>query len=169
MDTAYIRPFVTATSNVFATMLDCQLEQETVSDDPTRITSHGVTGTIGLSGGLRGNVVLSLTETAALDVTERMLGQRPDSVDSEVVDAIGELTNMIAGSAKSELPENDVCLGLPSVIAGDGYRVFLGHDVEQFRIDFKTPWGPLSLQVAFRTSQPAGREAKQQLQTTGSC
>jgi len=32
-----------------------------------------------------------------------LLGSEKDTVDEDVIDAIGELTNMVAGAAKSEL------------------------------------------------------------------
>ncbi len=40
----------------------------------------------------------------ALEVTNILTQQRPEDIDSEVIDAIGELTNMIAGGAKPRWP-----------------------------------------------------------------
>ena len=62
-----------------------------------------------------GAVVLEMTPGLARSVAATMFGSTPDVVtDPEVVDALGELTNMIGGNIKSLLPAPSQ-LSLPMV------------------------------------------------------
>ena len=65
--------------------------------------THEISGVIGLSGKAIGTVVLSLGEPVALKVTAGDARRRAARNEWRRVDAIGELTNMIAGSAKAQL------------------------------------------------------------------
>jgi len=47
---------------------------------------------------------------------------RPDDLDRDVLDAIGELTNMIAGSEKTKLEQCQMTIGLPMVVCGMAKR-----------------------------------------------
>jgi CheY-specific phosphatase CheX len=59
----------------------------------------------------------------ARTVTSRMLGvEAPARVDDDVIDAVGELVNMIGGNLKRILPPG-VVLSLPSVVIGGDYSV----------------------------------------------
>src|SRR5262245_52662195 len=99
MNVELINPFVAATSDVFKTMLSCTLTRGKVGLKQEHARMYEVSGLIGLSGKCRGMVVVSLSRDTALAVTEKMLGARPEGLNAEVADAIGEVTNMIAGGA----------------------------------------------------------------------
>jgi chemotaxis protein CheX len=40
-----------------------------------------------------------------------------------LADALGELTNMVAGQSKAHLPEVNISVSLPRVVLGDQHRV----------------------------------------------
>ena len=69
--------------------------------------AHDVSGVIGLSGKASGTVVVSVDREVAMCVTEKMLGDRPDTLNADVMDAIGEITNMIAGRENGIGPPRD--------------------------------------------------------------
>ena len=54
-----------------------------------------------------------------------MLGMEIDKVDEDVKDAVGEVTNMIAGNVKTTLSETlgEMSLTIPLVITGDSLSV----------------------------------------------
>ena len=58
---------------------------------------------IGLSGKAQGTVVLGLSREAAISAAEVLLQERPAEINGDVTDAVGELVNIIAGSAKAKL------------------------------------------------------------------
>lgn len=88
-----------------------------------------ISGTIGISGRhdgdkieVRGNIALIFPEPLAAKIFRGMMMMGPDDqVDiAEVKDAIGEITNMTAGGAKTRLAEKGykLSISLPTVIVG---------------------------------------------------
>jgi chemotaxis protein CheX len=147
MKAEHINPFLTATVSVFNTMLHCPLTRGVpfVKSEPH--PQYDVSGVIGLSGTAKGTVVLSLCEDAALMAAGAMLGERPQTVNGDVRDAIGELTNMIAGSAKAQLEHMALSVSLPSVITGKGHCVEFPRQVTPICIPFDCEWGRVAVEV----------------------
>ena len=150
----YINPFLNSAVNVFRTMAACELKRGTPYLANNVEPTHEISGVIGLSGKAIGTVVLSLGELVALKVTEAMLGEAPTEVNGDVVDTIGELTNMIAGSAKAQLEHLQMSVSLPSVIVGRNHRVAFPGDIQPIAIPFESVWGPVCVEVGLR-EQPA--------------
>ena len=71
---------------------------------------------MGWSGEISGSLTLTLDEASALDWTGVLTGQRYDEIDSDVIDAIGEMANLIIGGAKSRLGDYGIQMTLPIVI-----------------------------------------------------
>ena len=148
-----INPFVTSAVNVFRTMANCEIRCGKPFLVSGQQSEHDVSGVIGLSGKARGTVVLSLGGPVALKVTEAMLGESPAEINGDVIDAVGELTNMIAGSAKAQLEHLQMTLSLPNVIVGRDHKIAFPGDVTPIGVPFDCAWGPLCVQ--FGLSEPA--------------
>lgn len=146
----YINPFLTSTINVFRTMAACELKRGKPFLAEGVHPTHEISGVIGLSGKAIGTVVLSLDESVALKVTAAMLGEEPAEMNGDVVDAIGELTNMIAGSAKAQFEHLEMSVSLPSVIMGRNHRVAFPGDIQPIAIPFESEWGPVTVEVGLR-------------------
>lgn len=144
-----INPFVISAQDVFRTMLACSITRGPLSLNAAHTSMYAVSGLIGISGSCRGMVVVSLDEVTALRAAEALLGTRPDSLDDDVLDAIGELTNMIAGGAKTRLEEYELAIGLPTVICGNGQRIAFPSGTAPIVIPFDSEFGPFSIQVGF--------------------
>jgi len=147
MRVEFINPFISATLDVFKTMLGCTLVRGPLSLKREHTPAHEVSGLIGLSGKCRGMIVVSLGRETAIRAAEIMLGARPDEVDRDVMDAIGELTNMIAGAAKTQLEEYRLTIGLPTVICGKNQVITFPSETQPLAIPFDSEIGPVSVQV----------------------
>jgi chemotaxis protein CheX len=146
MNDEVIEAFVESTTTVFKTMLGTEVTYGLACkfiEKPDR----SVSGIIGLIGVISGDVVVSLEDPFAISCTGALLGQEPDAINEDVVDAIGELTNMIVGHAKSKLGKYNLSLGLPSVILGKGHRIVFKSDVEPISLPFDSPWGTFSIEL----------------------
>ena len=143
----YINPFVGAAVNVFQTMMDCELTRGQLYLKEHAQPDYEISGIIGLSGKATGTVVLSLGRDVAIAATEVLLGERPDSLNPDVVDAIGELANMVAGNAKTHLEQFEMSLSLPNVIIGKNHSVQFPSDVTPIGIPFSCPWGSICMDV----------------------
>lgn len=91
------------------------------TEAPEPATPPGeVVACVHVTGTFSGSVICSTTQRFAELCAERMLAVDISQVDDEsVVDAIGEIVNMIGGSVKALLPEPST-LSLPVVSVGDG-------------------------------------------------
>lgn len=156
MNVSYINPFITATTNVFKTVLDCEIERRSLSLKPSYAPSFEVSGMIGLSGKATGAVVLSVSSPVAFKLVETMLEVRVHEINSDVVDAVGELTNMIAGGAKTFLSQYELSLGLPAVFTGRSRSIDFQSKTCPLCIMFDTPWGPMAVEVGLDAPQAVG-------------
>ncbi len=140
--------FESVVAKTFSTMLGCTIEKRSGGPSHDQRKYHDISGVIGITGDTTGTIVLSLESNVAISAAEALLGERPDGMDSEVVDAIGELTNIIGGSAKSKFASK-LDLALPTVIVGRDYFVTFDRGVTPIRIIFKCEWGRFLLDFGF--------------------
>lgn len=111
---------VWATKRTFSAMLDWEVEYK-ADADPTAPPAD-ISGIVGLSGEVTGSIVLILPEAMAITATSGLIGDQLEELNGDVVDTIGELTNIIAGGAKSRFEKN-INLSLPTVVTGPTHRV----------------------------------------------
>ena len=78
------------------------------------------------------------------------------AIDADVLDAIGELTNVIAGNAKAQLEEYSLSLSLPNVISGIGAEIRFPEKSQPITIPFNSEFGPLAIEVGFGEREIAG-------------
>lgn len=147
MKVEYLNPFVKAVLSVFSTMVHCELTRGQPYIKGDFQPAHEVSGVIGLSGRAKGTVVLSLDREAAICAAEAMLGERPTHINADVTDAVGELTNMIAGNAKAQLEQYAMSVSLPTVITGRGHCIEFPKDATAICIPFDCEWGTITVQV----------------------
>lgn len=159
MKVEYINPFLKSLLNTFQTMLNCPVHRGDITLGSHDGPRHEVSGVIGLSGQAVGTVVLSLSKDVALKAASTLLMCEATELDADVIDAVGELTNVVAGGAKAQLEEYHLSLSLPTVITGKGHDVRFPSNVTPISIPFETPWGPLTLDVGLAVvaePQPVG-------------
>lgn len=149
MRVEHINPFLKAVSNTFTTMLaaDARRGELTLGDPLSR--QFPISGLIGLSGRASGMVVINLSTEVALKAASAMLMEPIDEVNNDVIDAVGELANVIAGQAKTELEQYELSVGLPNVIVGENHEVRFPSSTPPLAVPFKTDFGPLRLEVGF--------------------
>ncbi|MBF0170219.1 MAG: chemotaxis protein CheX [Nitrospinae bacterium] len=84
-----------------------------------------ISGVIGLTGASRGSIVLSFSEGAICAIVGGMLGMEFESMNDDVKDAVGELTNMISGDARRRLAEKGVIFeaGIPNIVSGHHHTI----------------------------------------------
>ena len=77
---------------------------------------------MGLTGDKKGSVCASFSERDAILAYKALMGDDQDTINPEVIDAIGELTNIIAGQARKEFEKAGINLkaAIPNVVVGRG-------------------------------------------------
>lgn len=147
MNVDCINPFIESTVSVFQTMLGCTVKRTGLKVNDTFAPEYDVTGIIGLSGKASGDVVISFERQLALIVTRELTGETCDIITEDVIDTIGELTNMIAGNAKTSMQELEMTLALPTVIVGKNHSIRFPSKVKPLSIPFESDWGNFNIEV----------------------
>lgn len=153
MRAEWINPFLFSLANTFETVLGCPIQRGSLKLRDGSRAAHEVSGIIGLSGEIAGMAVLSLSRSLALKAASTMLMSDAQEIDEEVIDAVGELTNIVAGAAKSDLGPYQLSIGLPSVITGLNHCVRFPSNVTPIVAPYKSGWGPLTLEVGLAAKE----------------
>jgi chemotaxis protein CheX len=107
MDPDIVSSMIEATINVIKTMARLEPKAGTPVLKTSKHTWGVVTGVIGMAGDkVSGSLCVSFDESSILEIVSNMFGEPFATLNEEVVDAVGELTNMIAGGTKKILAEN---------------------------------------------------------------
>jgi chemotaxis protein CheX len=124
MEVKYINPFVVAAQTVFKTMLSIELALGKPTLKEAKTTSGDITGIMSMVGDRKGTIAISFREKGALFVFNSLMGDSAEALSPEVVDAIGELTNIISGQARKEFESTGVNLkaSIPMVVVGKPYE-----------------------------------------------
>jgi chemotaxis protein CheX len=113
-----------AAADVFSTMLDLEIGNgPEFSDSNAPTISDGVMAFVGLAGSWTGSGVILCSGSFACRISNQLLMSEATSVNEEVLDAVGEVANMIIGNFKTMVEEQLGPLGLsiPTVIYGRNF------------------------------------------------
>lgn len=116
--------------------------------DPS--TSYDVSGIIGFSGDFVGSMILSFQMSAATGIVKAFTGEDLDAASPDFADAIGELANMIGGSAKKAFGGTNI--SIPSVIIGAGHTVGRQRDVPCVVIPCTCAQGDFAVEVNIKSA-----------------
>jgi chemotaxis protein CheX len=126
MDVRYLNPFIVATKTVFKTMFNIEVNVGRPSIKEAKTASSDITGVVGLVGEKTGMMAVSLSGPAATCIYSILFGETAESHrDPAVVDAMGELTNIISGQARVGLETSGISLkaAVPMVVVGKGMEI----------------------------------------------
>ncbi|MCB2210808.1 chemotaxis protein CheX [bacterium] len=126
MDVRYINPFINSLINTLKMMMDLDAVAATPFVKDNSKTSGDITGVIGFAEKkIMGSVALSFPEKAALMLFEGMTGEATDEINRDVEDCIGEVANIVAGGAKTEMAGQGLSfnISVPSVVVGQNHSI----------------------------------------------
>ena len=125
----YIQPFIDVTKSTFKDFVGAELQVDRpYIQEKDKVNEWDISGVIGLSGEARGAVAIGMKSALAIKLTDMLTSTKHTSIDDEVVDAIGEIVNIIAGNAKKGLEESfRLVISLPSIVKGPGHQIQWPH------------------------------------------
>ena len=164
MDVKFINPFIYGTMEVMEKMAFTK----PVAGQPyakTDDTARGeVSGIIGMTGDADGSLAMSFSEACIIGIVEKMLGEKCKEMNRSVLDAVGELTNMISGSARKMMEKDDlkVIAAIPTIVFGRAHTVRHVIKGPSIVIPFKTDMGEFVIDVCLKSNvKPKQEEAPQ--------
>ena len=125
---------------IFSTML--HIDARLLEDETPGPGDHPVVGCIHFAGPWKGALLLGCGPSEAAAFAAGLVGiNPPDEVNDDVRDAIGEITNMIAGNLKSLFPKGTQ-LSAHSVVEGKRFTLKVCGGNETLRLRFDSDRGP---------------------------
>jgi chemotaxis protein CheX len=144
-------------------MLGCEVQRLSEPGTEQSASFDGVLSLIGLVGAVIGNGSLVCSVETAYVLSSRLLMAEFSSVDAEVLDAVGEITNMIIGGFKTllETRVGRVQMSIPTVIYGKNIATRnSGNVAAAARCAF--PGGEITLKIRL-AARPSARRDMQDL------
>ncbi len=120
----YINPFVSSCIQTFASVIGvtCRRTGIYVKKPEQTLMAGDITVVVSMFGGLRGTVALTFPRKLAIVLISTMLGDDTiDDISDEVKDGIGEIGNMVAGQAKSQIAQaynKEASISIPTLVTG---------------------------------------------------
>lgn len=122
---ALVKNLIDDTRNVFSTMLGLELMHLPLEVDPLKHFNDCISAMVGLAGTYNGLVSIHQPISLGTRLASVMLDMELEEGDQDVLDALGEVANMVAGNFKQHLSKGglDVRLSTPSVVTGHDYLI----------------------------------------------
>ena len=121
----YVEPFVEVTVNTFKEFVGVEVQPRHPHFlDPEKEFEWDISAVIGLSGAVKGAVIISMKANLAIKLADQLAGEGHQEIDADVVDAIGEINNIIAGNIKPKVPNGDkIVISIPTIIKGKEHSI----------------------------------------------
>lgn len=151
MDVKLVNPFINATINVLETMAFMTVDAGQPYLKKDNVAVGDVSGVLGLTGVANGTIAVTFEQKCILQVVSNMFGETMSELNSEIADAVGELTNMISGQARRELEEMGKVFkaAIPSVVTGRNHSITHYSNGPKIAIPFYTDNGEFTIEVCF--------------------
>lgn len=137
-DPLFVNAVASAVENALL-MCNTQAKCAGISRIPTN-ESGNVTGIIGVHGDVSGFVTVNMAERVALASVGGLLQEPFPSLCHQVVDGVGEITNIVAGGIKNGLagtPWAFRSVTVPSVIIGQNYHIAYARGLHYLAVVFE--------------------------------
>lgn len=121
MNVEYINVFLMAATQVMKDMCQLQLGVGKPYVKPTEFDAESIVISIGVTGEVRGVVLLAFSVDVACDIASKMCFMPITQLDELSASALSELGNMILGNAATVLSTKGIGIDItpPTIIQGD--------------------------------------------------
>ncbi|WP_462324915.1 chemotaxis protein CheX [Desulfoplanes sp.] len=149
-----ITTFSGAVVSVMGTMAQVQATPGKPFTKKAGPATGDISGIIGMSNsnGLgKGSMSLTFTSSSALGIVGKMVGENVTELNQDVVDAVGEITNMVCGQGRKGMADHGVVYSgaIPSVVTGPGHTIKHVSTASVLAIPFGTEFGPITIEICF--------------------
>lgn len=134
---------------IFSTMVGAQVSQSSTQVAGVTTFKDSVTAMVGFAGVFNGLISIHTSKRLAISFASQMLGMTVEEIDDDVIDALGEIANMLGGSFKHHfsLEGHEVRLSIPSVVTGEEYVMSGGLLSDTLTLMFESEDEPFLISV----------------------
>ena len=152
MDATLVNPFIEGTLHILDTTAFVKVKPETPFLKQDQKSQGDITGILEISGDLSGSAAISFSEQSILGIVSAMFGEEMNEINDEINDAVGEISNMVAGHVTTKIAEMDKTAKVKFK------EIKTGRDTEINHVDggehilslpFKTTKGKMVIEVCY--------------------
>ncbi|MCG8564183.1 MAG: chemotaxis protein CheX [Desulfobacterales bacterium] len=143
MDATLVNPFIEGTLHILSTTALVKVKPEEPYIKKNKQANGDITGVLEIGGDLSGSAAVSFTEASILGIVSTMFGEEMAEINDEITDAVGEISNMIAGHVTTKIAEGG------KQVKVKFSKVMTGSETEIQHADETSP----VLVLPFRTTQ----------------
>ncbi len=152
MDAGLVNPFIEGTLHILDTTAFVKVKPKSPFLKKNRESMGDITGVLEISGDLSGSAAISFSEQSILGVVSAMFGEDMTEINEEINDAVGEISNMVAGHVTTKLAEMDkkVKVKFKEIFHGpDAVIQHIEGGQHVLALPFKTTKGKLVIEVCY--------------------
>ncbi|MCL1142319.1 chemotaxis protein CheX [Shewanella gaetbuli] len=152
MNVEFINPFLISLINVISTMASMELKPGKPQLKSHEIAKGDVSGLIGMVGPkTKGSLSITFEEPLILEIMHKMLGEKPNFINEEITDLVGEITNMVTGGAKNLLGDKgyEFNMATPVVVTGKNHTISHKAEGKKIMMPFSHQYGSAYIEICF--------------------
>ncbi|NRD72677.1 chemotaxis protein CheX [Shewanella sp. VB17] len=152
MNVNFINPFLDSLIHVISTMASMELSSGKLSIKKDNDAKGDVSGLISLIGPqTKGSLSISFEQKLILEIMQNMLGENPGMINEEIIDLVGEITNMVAGGAKNILADEgyEFEMATPTVVSGQTHTIRHKVKGQKIIMPFDSHFGKAFIEMCF--------------------
>lgn len=126
MKAEHINPFIEASRSVFKSVANVELDLGKIYLKTDPYDTIAMMIMIGVTGALRGRVIIFMDEPLALATVSNMMGMEVTELDEIGQSALMEVCNMMLGTTATILANNDMIIDItpPTLLMGTNMKIF---------------------------------------------
>ena len=162
MDVRYINPFLNGTMEVLRKMAFVEPIPGKPYVKADEVSEGDVSGIIGITGDAIGSLAISFSEAGICHVVNSMLGEHYREINKDIFDAVGEVTNMISGVARTYLEKDGLVVyaAIPTVVYGKKHYIRHILSSPSIVIPFSTQGGDFFVDVCIHVETAEDRQSR---------
>ncbi len=135
LDVKHINPFLQATLNIMETIAGMKLAVGKPAVSKLEFPNNIFILQVGVTGALKGQVLLAMTEDSAKSIASKMMmGMPVETLDDMASSALCELSNMIMGSTATLFSTQKIVMDITPPISLYGNNLKLQTDIQALKI-----------------------------------
>jgi chemotaxis protein CheX len=152
MDVTFVNPFVEGALHILDTTAFVKVKPEVPFLKQDSRPQGDISGVLEITGDLTGSAAISFSERCILGIVSAMFGEDMTEINEEITDAVGEISNMIAGHVTTKIAEMDkkVKVKFVKVCAGADENIeHIKEGAHVLALPFRTTKGKMVIEVCY--------------------
>ncbi len=152
MDVTLVNPFIEGALHILDTTAFVKVKPDPPFLKKDDIAQGDITGFLEISGDITGTAAISFSEKSILGIVSAMFGEEMTEINEEITDAVGEISNMIAGHVTTKIGELDKQVKVKFVSVYHGREQTIPHTkagTHVVSLPFRTTKGQVIIEVCY--------------------